>query len=244
MGLIVEDKTIVIPGEEVAEGMDFLPAAGTYREGDKIIASKVGLLNVDGRLIKLIPMSGRYMPKRNDVIIGKVIDISMSGWRIELNSAYTAMLNVKDATSEFIGRGEDLTQFYAIGDYVVAKVINVTSQKLVDLATKGPGLRRIRGGRIISVAPTKVPRIIGKSGSMVGMIKDATGTKITVGQNGLVWIQGEPEKEILVVNTIRKIETESHVSGLTDVIKAYLISLGLEVRNEQSQPVEFENQQQ
>ncbi len=234
MGLLAEDKTVVVPGENIAEGMDFLPAAGTYRDGDKIVASKVGLVNIDGRLIKLIPLSGRYNPKRNDIIIGKITDISMNGWRMELNSAYTAMMNVKDATSEFIGRGEDLTQFYNIGDYVVAKIVNVTSQKLVDVMMKGPGLRKIRGGRIINVAPTKVPRIIGKSGSMVGMIKDATGTKITVGQNGLVWIQGEPEKEILVVNTIRKIESESHVSGLTDVIKAHLISLGLEVKEARS----------
>src|SRR3989338_4631043 len=210
MGLLAEDKTVVVPGENVAEGMDFLPAAGTYRDGDKIVASKVGLVNVDGRLIKLIPLSGRYNPKRNDIIIGKITDISMNGWGMEINSAYTAMMNVKDATSEFIGRGEDLTQFYNIGDYVVAKIANVTSQKLVDVMMKGPGLRKIRGGSIINVAPTKVPRIIGKSGSMVGMIKDATGTKITIGQNGLVWIQGDPEKEILVVDTIRKIESESH----------------------------------
>lgn len=229
MGLLIQDKAIAVPGEDIAEGMDFLPASGTYRDGDKIVAARMGIVYIDGRLIRLIPLSGRYMPKRNDVIIGKVIDVSMTGWRLEINSAYTAMLNVKDATSEFINRGEDLTQFFDIDDYMVSKIVNVTSQKLVDLSMKGPGLRKVKGGRIIHVAPTKVPRIIGKAGSMVTMIKDATGVKITVGQNGMVWIDGEPDKEVIVINTIRKIESESHISGLTDVIKEYLISQGLTI---------------
>ena len=104
----------------------------------------------------------------------------------------------------------------------MCKIVNVTSQKLVDVTMKGPGLRKLKGGRIIEVNPHKVPRIIGKQGSMVMMIKDATKCNITVGQNGLIWIDGEPMNELLALQTIRKIEKESHMSGLTDKIKEYL----------------------
>ena len=45
---------------------------------------------------------------------------------------------------------------------------------------------------------------------------------LTVGQNGLVWINGTPEGELLAVKAIRKIEEESHLSGLTDRIKEFL----------------------
>jgi len=72
-----------------------------------------------------------------------------------------------------------------------------------------------------------VPRIIGKQGSMVSMVKNATKCNIIVGQNGVVWIKGlKPEDEILTVETIRKIEAESHVPGLTEKIKKYLESKG------------------
>jgi exosome complex component RRP4 len=68
-----------------------------------------------------------------------------------------------------------------------------------------------------------VPRIIGKQGSMVSMIKQYTNCRILVGQNGYVWIQGEdPSKELLAVQTIKKIEKEAHVPGLTDNVKAFL----------------------
>ena len=220
--LIVKTKEVVVPGEILATGIDYLPGQGTYREGDNIHAGMLGLVNIDGRAIRLIPLSGKYLPKRGDTIIGKVEDVTMSGWRINLDCAYSAMLPLKDATSEYIMKGADLTRFFDIGEFVVSKISNVTSQKLVDLTMRGPGLRKLMGGRIMEVNTHKVPRIIGKQGSMVSMIKQATDCKIIVGQNGLVWILGEPDGELLAVKTIKKIEDESHTSGLTDKIKEFL----------------------
>jgi exosome complex component RRP4 len=228
--LKIQDKQIVVPGEILAEGMSFLPGQGMYRFGNNILASRVGLVKIEGKVLKLIPLSGRYLPKRGDVIIAKVTDISMNGWIFETNSAYSAMLPLKDGSQDYIQRGADLTRYYDIGDYVVAKIINVTSQNLVDLTMKGPGLRRFDGGRILKVAPSKVPRIIGKQGSMVSMIKKASGCNIVVGQNGIVWLKGlNPDDELLAVETITKIENESHVSGLTDKIKEFLESKGRKV---------------
>ncbi len=228
--LLIEGRSIVVPGEALAEGMDYLPAQATYRSGEYIRAGRMGLISVDGRAIKIIPLSGCYMPKKNDVIIGKVIDVMMSGWRIETNSAYPAMLSVRDATSEFISRNADLTQFFALGDYLVAKIVKVTSQKLIDVSTKGPGLRKLYGGRVISANSNKVPRIIGKQGSMVSLIKNMTGCKIIVGQNGLIWLSGDPLAEVIAINTIRKIEEEAHIQGLTKRITTFLekCCIGLE----------------
>lgn len=220
--IMVNDKDISVPGETLAVGMDVLPGNGTYRDGEKIVANRLGLAIVEGRTIKLIPLSGRYIPKTGDTIICKVIDVGFNGWRLDTNSAYSAMLSMKDATSDFIARGANLTQYYDLGDYLVCKIVNVTSQKLIDVSMKGPGLRKLKGGRTIEVNPHKVPRIIGKQGSMVMMIKDATKCNISVGQNGLIWIDGEPINELLAIQTIRKIEKESHMSGLTEKIKEYL----------------------
>jgi len=129
---------------------------------------------------------------------------------------------MKSLEASFIQRGADLTQYFALGDYVLTKITNVTSQKLVDVSMKGPGLRKLHGGRIIEVNPHKVPRVIGKEGSMVVMIKQATGCNILVGQNGWIWIDGEPEQEVIAEKAIMKINSEAHLSGLTDRIKEFL----------------------
>ncbi len=220
----VENRDVVVPGDVLARGMDYLPGFGTYRRDEDIIASKVGLVRVEGRALKITPLSGRYLPKKNDVVIGKIIDITVNGWRLDINSAYTGMLMLKEATSEFIQKGADLTQYYKLEEYLVCKITNVTSQKLVDLSLKGPGLKKLTSGRIIVINPFKVPRVIGKNGSMVGMIKDATGCQIIVGQNGKIWLRGSPEQETIAIKAIRMVEEEAHCQGLTVKIKEMLES--------------------
>lgn len=222
-GLLVKPRTIVVPGEILAKGLDNLPGYGTYRDGDNIHAGMLGLTSVDGRTVKLIQLAGRYIPKRGDVIIAKVFDVTFSGWRAEVNSAYSAMLSLKEGTTDFVERGADLTKYYTFNDYMVTKITNVTSQNLVDLTMRGPGLRKLHGGRIINITPCKVPRVIGKKGSMIAMVKKATDCQIIVGQNGLIWLNGnDPKKETLAVDTIRLIESLAHTSGLTEKIKAKL----------------------
>src|SRR3989344_3827439 len=221
-GLLTEERSIVIPGEALAEGMDYLPGENTYRQLDKIYAKVLGLVSLAGRVVKLPPLSGPYLPKVGDKIIGKVIDITMTSWRVDTGTAYSALLNMKDASMRFIRNNEDLSKILAIGDYAVVIITKVTSQMLIDLTMKELGLHRVEGGRIIKINPQKVPRVIGKQGSMISLIKDKTGCSVTVGQNGLVWIKGEPDKELLAKKAIELIERKSHEEGLTDQIQKFL----------------------
>ncbi len=220
--VLVQDREVVIPGEQLADGMDFLPGENTYRENNGIFSKVLGLASVSGRVLKITPLAGPYIPKIGDRIIGRITDITMSGWRTDTATAYSAMLNVRDATTRFIKKEEDLSQILAIGDYVVVSIINVTSQNLIDLTMRGPDLMKVTGGRIIKVNSLKVPRIIGKQGSMINLLKTKTGCEITVGQNGLIWIHGSPEGEYKVEQAIKLIEAKSHLEGLTDRIEAFL----------------------
>ena len=222
MELLVKNKSIVVPGEELAHGMEYLPTNGTYRNGDKIIASRLGIVSIDGRLIRIIPVSGRYLPKKGDVVIAEVENVTLNGWLCSINSAYSALLSMREGSSEFIAKGADLTRYYSFGDYLMVEVISVSSQNVVDLTMKGPGLKKLGGGRILHIDPNKIPRLIGKAASMINMLKQATGCRISAGQNGVVWVQGAPEPELVAVRAVRKIEAESHIPGLTDRVKAFL----------------------
>ncbi len=220
MGLLTEERSIVVPGEALAEGMDFLPGDSTYREADKIYSKVLGLVMVSGRVIRITPLAGPYVPKIGDKIIGTVKDIAFSGWRVDTGTAYLAMLNVRDATSRFIRKEEDLSKILGIGDTIVVKITNVTSQNLIDLTMKDPGLRRLQGGRIIKINSLKVPRVIGKKGSMISLIKERTGTEITIGQNGFVWLHGGDEYK--AEQAIKLIEQKAHEGGLTNKIEEFL----------------------
>jgi exosome complex component RRP4 len=221
--VVVQHKSVAIPGQVLAQGMDYLPGENTYREGDAIFSERLGLVGISGRVIKIMPLKGPYKPKVGDKIIAKVFDITMSGWRVETNTAYAAMLNVKDASSRFIRKGEDLSGIISIGEFVVVKIYNVTSQNLIDVTMKEPGLRKVEGGRIISINSMKVPRVIGKQGSMISLVKRYTDADITVGQNGLIWIRAkESAMEFLAEEAIKLVEDKSHLSGLTEKVETFL----------------------
>ena len=58
---------------------------------------------------------------------------------------------------------------------------------------------------------------------MISMIKQETGCQIILGLNGMILVTGKNlEDEDLAIKAIRKIEEESHTSGLTDRITQLL----------------------
>ncbi len=223
--ILIKDKDIVVPGDVLAEGMDYLPAGGAFREKDNIISSQLGLATVSGRLIRVIALNGRYVPKRGDNVIGRISTVAANNWFVNIGYADEAMLGLKEAVDEYVPRGAELSNYYNVGDYILCKIVNVTKTKFIDVSMKGPGLRKLGIGRMIQVGSAKVPRIIGKAGSMIKLIKDLTDCIIIVGQNGLTWVNGiDPEKERIAIEAIKKIEENSHKSGLTDEIKKFLES--------------------
>ena len=58
---------------------------------------------------------------------------------------------------------------------------------------------------------------------MISMIKQETGCQIILGLNGVILVTGKtPDDEELAITAIRKIEEESHTTGLTDRITQLL----------------------
>jgi len=120
---------------------------------------------------------------------------------------------------------DDIRREFDVGDMLAAEVIAFNRTRDPVLSTKGRGLGKLRGGRIIEILPAKVPRLIGRKGSMINLIKTETNTRMIIGQNGWVWVSGKNvESELLVEKIVRKIEKESHTSGLTDRIKELISS--------------------
>ncbi len=156
-----------------------------------------------------------------DIVIGKIINTTIVSWKIETNSAFTATLHASSVMNRsFNPTKDDIRRHFDIGDIIAAEVIAFNRTRDPVLSIKGRGLGRLRGGRIIEILPAKVPRLIGRKGSMINLIKTATNSNMVIGQNGRVWVQSKNiETELLIEKIIRKIEKESHTSGLTDRIK-------------------------
>ncbi len=218
------ERKVVIPGEIIKEGNDFLPGDGTEKQGNNIIALKFGLAEEQDRLVKVIPLSGVYIPRRGNVVIGRVTNVTFNGWCIDIDTSENSFLPLAEVP-RFINKNE-LEKLMDIGDMVVAKIWNIGGRG-IDLSINSRGLGKIDEGLIIKVNPHKVPRIIGKEGSMINLIKEKTKCEITVGQNGFIWIQGKKiEEEILSKNAINFICEKSFVSGLTEEVENWFAKNG------------------
>ena len=212
-----DSRTVVVPGEVIASGEDFLPGEGTRREGNDVVASRYGLAEKIGRVVKIIPLSGAFVPRRNNVVIGRVSDIVHSGWIIDIDYAQNGFLPLMESP-RFVNKHE-MDQFLAIGDMVSAKVWSV-SPKSIDLAMKGKGLGKLEGGFVFRINPSRVPRVIGREGSMINLIKENTGCNITIGHNGWIWVKGEDiDSEIKSRKAIEFIADKVLVSGLTEQVE-------------------------
>lgn len=214
-----ESRKIVIPGELIAEGNEYLPGEGTEKRKEGIVALKFGLFEESNKLVKVIPLSGTYQPRRGNVVIGKVENVTFNGWVIDIDTAQNAFLPVMEVP-RYVNK-DAMEEVMDIGDMVVAKIWNV-NKRGIDLTIKMRGFGKIESGIIMNINPNKVPRVIGKEGSMIALIKDETGCRITVGQNGIISIEGDNvEKEILAKEAIMFISEKSLSHGLTEELKKW-----------------------
>lgn len=212
-----EIRKIVTPGEIIVEGDDYLPGEGTEKKGEKIIALRLGVVEEANNLIKIIPISGVYIPRRGNVVIGKVFDITFNGWLIDLDAPISGFLPIMECP-RYLNKN-DLSEFLDIEDLVVAKIDSV-KRKGVDLTIKIKGLGKVDNGLLIKINPSKVPRIIGKEGSMINLIKKETRCEITVGQNGWVWIKGRTiEEELFAKKAVLLVAEQALLNGLTERVK-------------------------
>ena len=212
-------RQVVIPGEAIVNGAEYLPGDNTEKRGEDIVSLKYGLAEVVNKLVKVIPLSGGYIPRRGNVVIGKVDLITHNGWVIDIGGADNGFLTITEVP-RYVNKGQ-LDEVFDIGDMVIAKIWSVNGRG-IDLSVKSRGLGKIEKGMIFKVNPNKVPRIIGKEGSMVKIIRDNTGCNITVGQNGYVLLEGEKiEDELFAKKAIGFVVEKSFISGLTDEVEKW-----------------------
>ncbi len=197
-------KRIVIPGELVTEERKKLGSHVFVRDG-KIYSDSMGLVNDEADYASVVPLEGKYLPMVNDVVIGVITGEKFSGYTVDINSFYPSFVSKKE-----------LREVLKPGSVVSAKILKVNELNEVDLGS----VRLFFGGEIIQVSPVKVPRLIGKEGSMLNVIREGTGSNIIVGRNGRVWAKGGNLD--LLRKAVQKIDDEAHLDNLTNRVSGFL----------------------
>ena len=210
---------------------------GALKTKDGIVSLFVGLKEVRGKYVNVVPLTGLYNPNIGDKVIGIVVDRTPVKWLVDINAKDLASLKFSDASTRTKSHGsgriggsyksqpDNPVELYKIGDNVICKVLSGDRLNEPEVSTLGQDLGKINSGIIVNIPPPKIPRLIGKKGSMIAMLKQQLDVKCMVSQNGRIWLRGKSfPHERLLMDVIDKIEREAHTTGLTDRIKYFILN--------------------
>ena len=221
-------KRHVLPG-------DFITTAplrlqnNVVLEGKRIISTTIGLSDVSDDSVRVISLTGVYLPKTDDLVIGTIQYIHGNSWFADINSCYQGMLLGQDV----FGRGSyptksEMEERLSKGDIIFAKIANSDRQREPLISIADQSLGKIDSGELVKISPAKIPRLIGKQGSMIQTIEGSTNATITVGQNGLIVVSCDETNGLLkALAAIRMVDEQAHLVNLTDKVKKMLESNGV-----------------
>ncbi len=221
MAVYFQKREVVVPGQLLAEGR-YRASYGTWSDEEgKIYSTLVGLAELRGNTVKVVALEGVYIPREGDLVLGTITVVAGNNWKVDIDSPYIASLHANNALRR--PYADDISQYMDIGDVIAAEVIAYDRATGPFLGMKGRGLRKLTDGMVLKLSPAKIPRVIGRRGSMINMIKDQTGIRTMVGQNGRIWIRA-PNTEVLrlAIRAFKMIEEQAHTSKLTDRVKEML----------------------
>jgi exosome complex component RRP4 len=221
-------KRHVLPG-------DFITTAplrlqnNVVLEGKRIISTTIGLSDVSDDSVRVISLTGVYLPKIDDLVIGTIQYIHGNSWFAGINSCYQGMLLGQDV----FGRGSyptksEMEERLSKGDIIFAKIANSDRQREPLISIADQSLGKIDSGELVKISPAKIPRLTEKNGSMIETIEGSTNATITVGQNGLIVVSCDETNGLLkALAAIRMVDEQAHLVNLTDKVKKMLESNGV-----------------
>ena len=216
-------KRYVLPGDVITTAPLRLHGNVTL-EGKRILSTAIGLSDVSYDSVRVIPLSGVYLPKVDDLVIGLIKYIHGNSWFADINSCYEGMLLAKDV----FGRGSNATldEMKASldkSDLILARIANSDRTREPLLSISGQNLGKIDSGELVKISPTKIPRLIGKHGSMIQTIEASTNATITIGQNGLIVLKCDDSAGLKkAVESIKMMDKALHDTNLEEKIQNIL----------------------
>ena len=221
-------KRYVLPGDFITTAPLRLHG-NVVLEGKRIISTAIGLSDISTDSARVISLTGVYMPKIDDLVIGTITSVSGNSWFADINSCYQGMLLGQDV----FGRGSyptksEMEERLSKGDIIFAKIANSDRQREPLISIADQSLGKIDSGELVKISPAKIPRLIGKHGSMIQTIEGSTNATITVGQNGLIVVSCDETNGLLkALAAIRMVDEQAHLVDLTDKVKKMLKSNGV-----------------
>ena len=215
----MSQNQFVFPGDVITTG-DYRPEQNVTLDGDKLISTAIGFSEIKEDLVTVIPLTGFYSPRIDDLVIGKIISHNAMSWEVDINSYYSGILLASDIFGkDYSASKDDLSTKLNIGDIILARIANMGSRDpLITIA--GENLGRIDSGDLIKISSTTIPHLID---SIIQTIEASTNATMTVGQNGLIVLKCDDSTGLTkAIAAIKMIGTMQNDTNLQEKVQKFL----------------------
>ena len=215
----MSQNQFVFPGDVIITG-DYRPEQNVTLDGDKLISTAIGFSEIKEDLVTVIPLTGFYSPRIDDLVIGKIISHNALSWEVDINSYYSGILLASDIFGkDYSASKDDLSTKLNIGDIILARIANMGSRDpLITIA--GENLGRIDSGDLIKISSTTIPHLID---SIIQTIEASTNATMTVGQNGLIVLKCNDSTGLTkAITAIKMIGTMQNDTNLQEKVQKFL----------------------
>lgn len=185
----VDVSTVVAPGETVISDPGFMSGHGTYKLGEELVASVVGVPKRINKLLTVLPLKSRYNGEVGDVVVGRVVEVQQRQWRVDTCSRLHSVLMLSSVN---LPGGEQrrktvhdelsMRAYLEEGDLVSAEVQNVMSDGTLSLHTRSLKYGKLSQGCMVRVPPALVVRRKNHFHDL------PCGATIILGNNGYIWV--------------------------------------------------------
>ena len=215
----MNETQFVLPGDVITTGK-YRPEQNVTLDGDRLVSTAIGFSEIKDDLVTVTPLAGFYVPRTDDLVIGKVISHNALSWEVDINSYYSGILLASDIFGKDYSPSRDaLSSKLNVGDIVLARIANMGSRDPL-ITIVGENLGRIDSGELVKTSPTTIPYL---TSSMIQMIETSIGATLTVGQNGLIILKCDNSTGLTkAITAVKMIGMMQNDTNLEEKVKKFL----------------------
>lgn len=87
-------KSIATPGSFVTSSKDYMRGHGTYIEAEDVLSTVAGTIERVNKLVSVRAARQRYNPEKGDLVVGRVVEVGSSRWKVDINGRQDAVLQL------------------------------------------------------------------------------------------------------------------------------------------------------
>jgi len=211
-------STLVYPGQRLSADGSAQAGHGVRLIDGNLVAMKTGNMVRSGNTVTIEPLSSRYVPRASDLVVGYIEGMTNNIWFVDIGAAFNAILPMSLAPWK-VEFGA-VRQHLGIGDAILCRVQEVDETHSSVVTMKGMGLRKLKSGFIEEIPPHIIGKVIGKGGGMLQQLKSLGQSRMIIGQNGRIWIDGELSGMSETRKAMDVIRDTAHLPGLNERVAA------------------------